>query len=100
MMAFITTGMAPTVPASPAPLAPSGLYLVGTGLLLTSMFGIICGARHGVVEEARRSGAGRYSRSHTTCSHRIWPMPCATPPWIWPFSPIGFITVPTSSTTT
>src|SRR3954470_1274942 len=43
--AFITTGMAPTVPASPAPLAPSGLYLVGTGLLFTSMFGIIwaCG---------------------------------------------------------
>ena len=42
MMAFITTGMAPTVPASPAPLAPSGLYLVGTGLLFTSMYGTIC----------------------------------------------------------
>src|SRR5215471_1253717 len=39
MMAFITTGMAPTVPASPAPLAPSGLYLVGTGFDLISMLG-------------------------------------------------------------
>ena len=28
--AFMTTGSAPTVPASPAPLAPSGLILVGT----------------------------------------------------------------------
>src|SRR6185295_12047276 len=41
MMAFITTGMAPTVPASPAPLAPSGLYWVGTGLLLISMLHIV-----------------------------------------------------------
>src|SRR5262249_31192520 len=33
MIASITAGRAPTVPASPAPLAPSGLVLVGTGLL-------------------------------------------------------------------
>ncbi len=39
--AFITTGMAPTVPASPAPLAPSGLYLVGTGLDFTSTLHIV-----------------------------------------------------------
>ena len=31
--AFITAGRAPTVPASPAPLAPSRLAAVGTGLL-------------------------------------------------------------------
>src|SRR5687767_5045555 len=31
--AFATAGMAPTQPASPAPLTPSGLVLVGTGLL-------------------------------------------------------------------
>src|SRR3977135_201477 len=31
-----TAGIAPTQPASPAPLTPSGLVLVGTGLLLTS----------------------------------------------------------------
>src|SRR5262249_8855662 len=34
--ALATAGMAPTQPASPAPLPPSGLVLVGTGLLLTS----------------------------------------------------------------
>jgi len=31
MMAIITAGKEPTHPASPAPLAPSGLVLVGTG---------------------------------------------------------------------
>ena len=30
MIAFITAGGAPTAPASPAPLTPSGLALVGT----------------------------------------------------------------------
>ena len=35
--AFMTAGSAPTVPASPAPLAPSGLSLVGTGLLSMCM---------------------------------------------------------------
>src|SRR5476651_718210 len=39
--AFITAGIAPTVPASPAPLAPSGLYLVGTGFDFTSMLHIV-----------------------------------------------------------
>src|SRR4029077_13460025 len=34
--ALATAGMAPTQPASPAPLTPSGFVLVGTGLLLTS----------------------------------------------------------------
>src|SRR5712691_6307160 len=34
--ALATAGMAPTHPASPAPFTPSGLVLVGTGLLLTS----------------------------------------------------------------
>src|SRR5262245_60867354 len=34
--ALATAGMAPTQPASPAPLTPSGLVRVGTGLLLTS----------------------------------------------------------------
>src|SRR6266436_1248057 len=32
--ALATAGMAPTLPASPAPLTPSGLVWVGTGLLL------------------------------------------------------------------
>ncbi len=36
-IAFITAGIAPTTPASPAPLAPSGLRLVGTGLLWMMM---------------------------------------------------------------
>src|SRR5260221_10013576 len=31
--ALPTAGIAPTAPASPAPLTPSGLVLVGTGLL-------------------------------------------------------------------
>ena len=31
MTAFMTTGSAPTVPASPAPLTPSGLVVVGVG---------------------------------------------------------------------
>src|SRR5262249_43202210 len=34
--AFATAGIAPTQPASPAPLTPSGLVLVGDGLLTTS----------------------------------------------------------------
>ena len=38
--ALITTGNAPTVPASPAPFAPSGLSFVGTGLLSTCMSGM------------------------------------------------------------
>ena len=33
--AFTTAGNAPTQPASPAPLVPSGLVLVGTGLAST-----------------------------------------------------------------
>src|SRR5262249_4402683 len=37
MSALVTAGSAPTQPASPAPLTPSGLVLVGTGLLSTSM---------------------------------------------------------------
>ena len=45
--------MAPTVPASPAPLAPSGLNLVGTGLLFDLHVRDHLGARHGVVDEAR-----------------------------------------------
>src|SRR5438093_138745 len=39
MTAFMTAGKAPPVPASPAPLAPSGLSLVGTGLLSMCMSG-------------------------------------------------------------
>src|SRR5437763_8077152 len=35
--ALTTAGKAPTVPASPAPLAPNGLSLVGQGLLSTLM---------------------------------------------------------------
>ena len=35
--AFATAGIAPTQPASPAPLTPSGLVLVGTGLAFTSI---------------------------------------------------------------
>src|SRR5258708_7134270 len=34
-IALATAGMAPTQPASPQPLTPSGLVGVGTGLLLT-----------------------------------------------------------------
>src|SRR6476619_5606889 len=34
--AFATAGIAPTQPASPAPFAPIGLVLVGTGLAFTS----------------------------------------------------------------
>src|SRR5262249_3814320 len=34
--ALATAGMAPTQPAAAAPLTPSGLVAVGTGLLLTS----------------------------------------------------------------
>ena len=37
MMAFITAGNAPTVPASPAPFTPKGFNFVGTGLLPTSI---------------------------------------------------------------
>src|SRR5262250_496690 len=37
--ALATAGIAPTVPASPAPLTPSGLVLVGTGLLLIAIAG-------------------------------------------------------------
>src|SRR5215472_6051448 len=39
--ALTIAGSAPTVPASPAPLAPSGLRLVGTGLEWISMSGIV-----------------------------------------------------------
>src|SRR5712671_2973588 len=39
--ALTIAGSAPTVPASPAPLAPSGLRLVGTGLEVISMYGIV-----------------------------------------------------------
>src|SRR5260370_27768133 len=39
MSALATAGIAPTVPASPAPLTPSGLVLVGTGLLLIAIAG-------------------------------------------------------------
>ena len=49
--AFATAGIAPTQPASPAPLTPSGLVLVGTGLALTSTAREVVGARHGVVHE-------------------------------------------------
>src|SRR5262252_6784346 len=37
--ALATAGKAPTVPASPAPLTPSGLVLVGTELLLIAIAG-------------------------------------------------------------
>ncbi len=40
-IASITAGNAPTVPASPAPLAPSGLVFVGTGLLSIAMAHIV-----------------------------------------------------------
>src|SRR6266481_1691486 len=39
--ALTIAGSAPTVPASPAPLAPSGLRLVGTGFEVISMYGIV-----------------------------------------------------------
>ena len=41
MTALTIAGSAPTVPASPAPLAPSGLRLVGTGFDVISMYGIV-----------------------------------------------------------
>jgi hypothetical protein len=37
MMAFMTAGKAPTVPASPAPFTPRGFNFVGAGLLPTSI---------------------------------------------------------------
>src|SRR2546423_14384546 len=40
------------------------------------------------------------SASYTTCSISAWPTPWATPPWIWPLSVSGLITVPTSSAIT
>src|SRR5882762_892482 len=39
--ALTIAGSAPTVPASPAPLATSGLRLVGTGFEVISMYGIV-----------------------------------------------------------
>ena len=38
-IAFISAGMAPTQPASPAPLTPSGLVGVGTSLISISKLG-------------------------------------------------------------
>src|SRR5207302_1122914 len=40
-IAFITVGVAATVPPSPTPLMPSGLDLLGTGLKSTAMSGIV-----------------------------------------------------------
>src|ERR1700693_331880 len=54
--ALTIAGSAPTVPASPAPLAPSGLRLVGTGFEVISMYGIVsargmqCGGVEGVFQ--------------------------------------------------
>src|SRR5579859_1556391 len=40
-IAIMVAGMAPTVPASPAPFAPNRLVAVGTGLLLIAMLHIV-----------------------------------------------------------
>jgi hypothetical protein len=97
--ALMTTGSAPTVPASPAPLAPSGLSLVGTGLLSMCMSQSVSarGIAYSMNEEVR---SWPDSGSYTICSSRACPTPCATPPWIWPLSVTGLMTVPTSSMTT
>ena len=50
--AFATAGTAPMVPASPAPLTPSGLVGEGTGWSYSSIARLVVGARHGVVHEA------------------------------------------------
>ncbi len=50
----MTAGSAPTVPASPPPLAPNRLVFVGTGLLLIPIVAHVVSTRHGVVHEAGR----------------------------------------------
>ncbi len=53
--------MAPTLPASPAPLVPSGLVLVGTGLALDIDVAQVMRARHGVIHERGRDQLARCS---------------------------------------
>src|SRR5439155_3118547 len=50
--ALTIAGSAPTVPASPAPLAPSGLRLVGTGFEVISMYGIVSARGMQLIHEA------------------------------------------------
>ena len=50
-MAFITAAIAAVVPASPAPLTPSGLVVAGTGVDRVLERRHVVGARHGVVHE-------------------------------------------------
>ena len=52
-MAFITAGLEPIEPASPAPLMPSGLVLHGTLRVSKTKVGHIVGARQRIVHEAR-----------------------------------------------
>ncbi len=51
--AFCTAGVAPMLPASPMPLAPSGLYVVGVAMSTSSKLGTSVGGQDGVVGEAR-----------------------------------------------
>src|SRR5258708_4397031 len=103
--ALPTAGSAPTLPASPAPLTPSGLVLVGTGLFSQWIAerspapGLISGGGCGGVSEWGQFapfGGGRSGRAAEKSRRENWPPPAAAPSgWaataaaLVPFSSVG-----------
>lgn len=76
--AFWTAGIAPIVPASPTPFAPSGFRGVGVSVLAVSNDG--SSAALGNAYVARLDVSGVPISSYTTSSNSAWAAPWAIPP--------------------
>ena len=92
----MTAGGEAIVPASPIPFTPSGFVVDGVSVRSSSNGGssVAAGIRYCVIEDVIRLPCSSYIASSNSASA----IPCATPPWTWPSTIIGLITVPQSST--
>lgn len=75
---------------------PSGFVVNGTSLTSVSNAG--SRSARGIAKSiSEPDNSWPECRSQTHGSHNAWPIPCAMPPWLWPWINIGLTARPQSS---